>query len=256
MKPGLAKWLNERGRKCDRQGKVDRAIYYYKLATETAPNWSVPWYNLGLLTKYQGKWEESLHFNQRAVELDPQNEAGWWNLGIAATALSDWREARRAWKSYGIRGMEGEGEVRIGPLDACVRLDPNGAGEVVWGDRIDPARFVILNVPLPNSGRRFRDVVLHDGAQNGTRMRRDREIPVFDELGLWHKSEYSTFELELHIGDQAAEDDLVRTARENKFGIENWSSVRLICRECSVGNPGAHDHKPEPPPDGSRRFAR
>jgi hypothetical protein len=98
-----------------------------------------------------------------------------------------------------------------------------------------------LNIPLPESGYRFRDVVLHDGASTGTRTQGDRKYPVFDSLSLWQKSDYSTFEISVNIPDQPAEDRLVELCREKRFGIEDWSTVRMICAECSRGNPAPHD---------------
>jgi len=51
---------------------------------------------------------------------------------------------------------------------------------------------VILNVPLPEFRHRFRDIVLNDGAENGTCVVGGVQVPVFDELGVWRASEYST----------------------------------------------------------------
>ena len=98
------------------------------------------WYNAGLAAKYKGELTESLRCNQKAVELDPRNEAAWWNLGIAATALRNWPEARRAWRGFGIDVPPGDNEMRDAGQTACVRLNPSADGEVVWGERIDPAR--------------------------------------------------------------------------------------------------------------------
>ncbi len=109
-------------------------------------------YNLGFHAKYAGDWEKSLFHNQRAAELNPEDEATWWNLGIAATALHNWPEARRAWLACGVKLQPGEGEVAMPELMGCVRIDPSGRGEVVWGRRIDPARIRVLNVPFPFTG--------------------------------------------------------------------------------------------------------
>lgn len=243
MRRRIADWLNERGRTADNTGHADRARGLYRLASQFNPSWSTPFYNLGLLEKYAGRWEDSLRLNQRAAALNPDDEAAWWNLGIAATALRNWPEARRAWRGLGIDIPDGDGEVEMPVVAACVRLGPNGSGEVVWGDRIDPARIVLLNVPLPESGYRFHDIVLHDGASNGSRMRDGVEYPVFDALGLWQPSKYSTFAVRLNVPNMADQDRLVELCRERKIGIEDWSTVRMICAECSRGNPGPHDCK-------------
>lgn len=239
----IANRLNERGARASDRGASDRATRYYTWASKLDPEWSVPWYNLGLQSKYVGDWEASYRYNQRASSLNQDDEAAWWNLGIAATALSDWREARRAWARLGIDVPAGEGECEGPIFEACVRIDPAGCGEVVWGEPIDPARFIVLNVPLPESGRRFRDILLNDGAVNGTRLKNDVEVPVFDELAVWRPSQYSTFEVVLEGASNGAEAALIELCHEYELGIEDWSTIRLICAECSGGNLGPHDCK-------------
>ena len=255
MRRALAAWLNDRGSRSINSGNPTRGERFYKWASTIDPSWSVPWYNLGLSTKNNGRWQESLRCNQRALELNPTDEDAWWNLGIAATALRDWLEARRAWKGFGIDVDNEIGEVRTSSGTACVRLDPAGLGEVVWGQRLDPARMVILNVPLPESGHRFHDIVLNDGASNGTRVNQHgTEVPVFDELSIWEVSEYSTFRARLHIPGDSAEEQLTELCVVHEIGIEDWSTIRILCAKCSRGNPGPHDCEAEPLQDGSKRF--
>jgi tetratricopeptide (TPR) repeat protein len=240
----VANWLNERGRELSDRGKRAEAQKFYHWASYADPRWSIPWYNRGLQSKYLGKWEESLRCNQKAVLLDPSDQDAWWNLGIAATALRNWAEAARAWRSYGIELLQdANGEVTTPPAIACVRLDADGSGEVVWGERIDPARIVIVNVPLAESHHRFRDIVLNDGASNGTREWNGKTFPVFDELQIWQRSQFSTFRVSLNISSESAEARLLELSREPKIGLENWGTVRIICAECSRGNPGPHDCK-------------
>jgi hypothetical protein len=241
MRRALSEWLNEKGRQNGDAGRQADAGRYYKLASYVDSRWSVPWYNLGLLAKYRGDWTNSLRFNQRAAELNSADEATLWNLGIAATALHDWPEARRAWTACGVTLNEGSGEISMPRAAACVRLDPNGCGEVVWGERLDPARIVILNVPLVESKHRFRDIVLNDGASNGTRKRNNVEVPVFDALGIWQRSRYSTFRANLELPNEGAEEALTELCNSRSIGFEDWSSVRNICAECSRGNLEPHD---------------
>lgn len=201
------------------------------------PKWSSPWYNLGLQAKYRCEWRASLKFNGLAAALDPDDEASWWNLGIAATALEDWSQARRAWRGCGIELDDGLNEVSWRPGTACVRLNPDSSGEVVWGTRIDPARIQIRNVPLPNSGHRYYDVVLNDGAAEGTRKSGEREYPVFNELAVWKASNYSTFQASLLMDDLDAERHLTEICNESDIGLEDWTTVRIICAACSRGTP-------------------
>jgi hypothetical protein len=237
----IAETLNEIGNSASSRGMQTSAKLLYRFATVARPTWSNPWYNLGFQAKYRCEWEASARFNERAASLSPDDEASWWNLGIAATALGDWTQARRAWKGCGIEIGEGQGEVLMPPVTACVRLNPNSSGEVVWGTRIDPARIQIRNVPLPDSNRRYRDILLNDGAAEGSRKSGDYEYPVFNELAVWQPSSYSTFQSWLSTEDAEAEDHLIEACDESDIGFENWSTVRLICAACSRGSLEPHE---------------
>ena len=197
-------------------------------------------YNLGLAAKYRGEWEESLARNRRAAELNSEDEASLWNLGIAATALRDWSEARRAWLACGVTLLEGDGEPEIAECWGCVRLNPDSSGEVVWGKRIDPARIRVMNVPLPKADRRYGDIILNDGAEEGTRTSRGRDYPVFNELALWKRSNYSTYEVQVGTVSGEARESLRRLCEGADMAFEDWGTVRILCAQCSLGNPGAH----------------
>ncbi len=240
--PDAERW-NEAGRALADEGRPDEAASAYRSAIEAAPDWSVPWYNLALVHKYDGDWEAALSCNRRATELSPDDDGAWWNLGIAATALGRWGDARAAWRACGIDVPVGEGPIEMGLGMVPIRLAPTGAAEVVWCERLDPARAVIRNVPLPASGRRWGDLVLHDGAVNGYRKVGDREYGVFDELGLIEASAFQTFEILLEALTDADQERLVRGAEDLGAAAENWSrSIRYLCRQCSEGRPHAqHD---------------
>lgn len=212
-------------------------------------------YNLALEAKYEGNWPESLRLNQLANELRPGDEATLWNLAIAATALNKWNEARFAWRSLGIEVDSGSGEVFTPEQRACVRANPHGAADVVWGTRIDPARIRVENVPLPTSKRRYRDILINDGAQEGTRISNGEEYPVFDELGIWRVSRHSTFQVQLTMPSTTAMDSLETICRENDVWVEDWSTVRILCNACSRGNPGEHVCTSKPPLEGRFGFA-
>ena len=218
---------------------------FYHAAASMDRGWSSPLFNLGLEAKRLGQWKQSLAFNQRAAQLNPEDEAAWWNLGIAATALHNWREARRAWRAFGIELPKDDdnedAEFLMDSGTCCVRLNPEDHGEVVWARRIDPARAMITSIPLIESNHRFRDIVLNDGAPNGTRNRNGREVSVFDELELWEPSQYSTFGVALTIPDESAMETLVELAVQQEMNLEDWSTVRMICAQCSKGNPGPHE---------------
>lgn len=245
-KAGKASALNELGRQRDDDGDPDGALQAYAQASAIHPYWASPWYNAGLIHKYRGDWAASLQANARAVQCEPGNQGAVWNLGIAATALGDWATARRAWRQFGIAVPDGDG-----PVDYFVGLTPirvhgDEATEVVWADRIDPARAILRNVPTPACGHRYGDLVLHDGAPNGYRLRGEREVPVFDALELIAPSAYATCEVSVEgVGAQDIE-ALVECLKAVDAFAENWTdSMQVLCRACSEGRPhgeGQHNH--------------
>jgi tetratricopeptide (TPR) repeat protein len=238
---------NERGNDLEEAGRTEEAAREYQRASEIDPQWAAPHYNLGLIYKYAGDWQRSLECNRRAAELAPSDEASLWNLGIAATALADWAEARRAWRACGIAIPPGDGPIDFPCGSNPIRLHPDGSPEVVWSRRLDPARARLQNIPFAESGFRWGDVVLNDGAPNGYRMLRDKEVPVFDCLALLRPSPYSTFIAKADAPSEAA-DALAEIAAARELAAEDWNtSIEILCKACSEGRPhGRHDHTPAP----------
>jgi tetratricopeptide (TPR) repeat protein len=257
-KAGLALRANERGIQLHDEGEDELALACYREALNFRPDWATPWYNIGLLHKYRCEWRESLDANLEAVRLDPSSQGAIWNAGIAATALGDWARARSAWKQYGIDIGEGDGPVDY-PIGATpVRVAVDGEPEVIWTRRIDPARAVIESVPLAASGRRYGDLLLHDGAPNGYRKIGDREKAVFDELQVLKASGYSTFEVVVEDATSADLDDLYARYQSDSVVMENWSeTLHTLCKACSEGRPfadGGHNHDEPARDDGSWRL--
>lgn len=247
--------INTYANRLDQRGDRARALDWYRQAAQADPGWAAPWFNIGLLHKYQGQWAQSLQANREALQRDRDHQGACWNLGIAATALRDWPAAREAWRQYGIPLPEGEGPIEIVGGNAPIRVDPAGAAEVVWCDRLDPARARIRNVPLPASGRRYADIVLHDGAGNGVRRVGEREFLVFDELELWQASAYSTFEAWVQTPAPELLATLAERIHRGGDQIEDWTQcVRYLCTACSQADPdGEHDH-PLPNDHGDARW--
>jgi tetratricopeptide (TPR) repeat protein len=165
-------------------------------------------YNIGLIYKYRREWSESLRYNRLAAELRADDEATNWNIGIAATALREWRTARQAWKRVGIKVEENDEPV-VGKFGYTpVRL--NGFGnadslaEVVWAHRLSPVTARIANIPTPEARFRFGDVVLHDGAETGTRLYAPGdERSVFNVFELFEPSAYVTFDVKLFVPEKS-----------------------------------------------------
>ena len=229
----------------------ETALALYRRVLELDPDRRAAHYDIGLIHKYRGEWADSLRSNRRAVDLDPGEESANWNLAIAATALRDWAEARAAWARLGIE-IPGD----AGPIEADfgitpVRLNPDDHAEVIWARRICPVRARLENIPLADSGFRWGDVVLHDGAPVGTRVANGRDYSVFNELELFEAAGNGTFEAEVRADDDATLQALEEALDAAGCGVENWTqSLRTLCRKCSEGVPHEHhgdDHAAEAP---------
>lgn len=225
--------LNTLGNDLSDAGRYAEAENAYRRAADAAPDWFAPWFNLGLMCKFSGRWQESLDYNQRALACDATFDGAWWNLGIAATALGNWTLARRAWEACG-----------------C----PDGNGEVVWCDRLDPARALIRNVPTVASGFREGDIVLHDGEPKGTRQLNGETVSVFNALQLLERSPRNTFEARVRAEAQDDIDALENVGQASGVVIADWSrSIHNICKACSEGSAHEKHIYEEPPWDPQHR---
>jgi hypothetical protein len=223
-----ARRANRRAGKLRDKGDCPAAIEHYRRAMELDPSFSAPFYNLGLIHKYRAEWQASFEATFRATELSPKDQRSWWNLGIAATALGRWDVARQAWRRAGLEVPEGEGPLDLPCGYNPIRLDPAGAGETVWSQRLDPARARLSKIPLADYC--YGDVVLHDGAPVGYRELDGREVPVFNCLGLLEPSQLSTWCVEISLdvgklvdGGVAPFHELQRLAEARGLAAEDWS---------------------------------
>lgn len=236
-----AQKLHDQGQSFSDEGNDEEAIRAYLKAIELDPNKSVSFYNIGLIYKYQGEWEKSLKYNAKAYELDPEDDAARWNLAIAATALHKWDVARSAWKDNGIdiEGYSGPINMNFGMTP--IRLNPDDSGEVVWATRIDPIRAKIDSIPYKESGFKYGDTVLHDGAAVGSREVGEIEYPVFNALELFEASSFKTVIASVVITSDENLKILDDMFSQTKHEFEDWTSnIRAICRQCSEGKP--HEH--------------
>ena len=225
-------------------GELAQAAEYFAELVKHFPDDSDYHYMQGLTAKNRMDWPSALRANLRAIECaDGFAEGAHWNAAIAATALHDWHTARRMWAACGIGIPEGEGEIRADFGIAVIRLNPWADGETVYARRIDPVRARIINVPLPESGWRFGDIALHDGAPTGTRPSPDGqgEVHVFNAFERWRPSETPTHTAFVRSPVAADAQALAALLNEHGWHSEDWTqSLRYICLRCSYGIP--HEH--------------
>jgi tetratricopeptide (TPR) repeat protein len=213
---------------------LEQAEACYRRALELDQDFHVAWFDLGLVHKRRRDWAQCLACNKRATETtsEQKGEPSYWNAGIAATALHDWPSARWAWRGYGLSISDGDGPISENFGTAAVRVAETAT---LWGQRIDPARIRVMSVPMPETGARCGDVILHDGAPNGTRVANGREYHVFDAIERWSASEVPTIELVVRAPESAI-DDLLSLLDSHGVTAENWSAnVLNLCRACSEG---------------------
>lgn len=194
------------------------------------------WYDAALAHKFLRNWPKAYELGREAAARAPRGEGdpAYWNLGIAATIQRDWTVARDAWTGFGIELPDGEGpiEAEFGP--ACVRLDTDGSREVVWIQRLCPTRGKVVNVPV-TGGRRYGEIVVHDGEPKGHRIFGGVEVPVFDELLLFEPSELPTLEVTVAAADIDDLKALLTLFTDHALGAEPAGAVRTLCACCSEG---------------------
>jgi tetratricopeptide (TPR) repeat protein len=227
------------------------AIPHYEKAVSLAPDWYAPHMNLGIACKHNADWARSLPASLRALELDPERagSGALWNAGVAATALGDWTRARWAWSQLGIKLPAGDGpiDMNIGITPIRVSCDKNP--EVLWCHRLDPARARVESIPTPESDRRYRDLLLHDGEPMGKRRYGERELSVFNELAVLERSPFQTWRVDLVAPSEAEVSELFRAVAEGgDAALEDWTaSLEILCKQCSEGVPHEHVARPEAP---------
>ena len=198
-------------------------------------------YMQGLVCKYLRDWPASLHHNLRSLALRTEaDDASGWNAAIAATAIGDWAEAQRQWAACGIDIPETGSGIGIGATFgvASLRLNAWAQSETVFGQRIDPVRARLINVPLPDSGYRYGDIVLHDGAATGQRRFHQSMVPVFNALQRLETSEFQTFAVFASCPRSEDVDALLETRVPGIAFIEDWTeNTAQVCLRCSYGAP-------------------
>ena len=224
-------------------GELTQAAEYFAKLVKRCPDDRAYHDMQGLTAKNRLDWHTALAADLRAIECaEAFDEAAHWNAAIAATALHDWHTARRMWAACGIPIPEGEGEIRADFGIAAIRLNPWADGETVYACRIDPVRARIINVPLPESGWRFGDIALHDGAPTGTRDDgQGGEVHVFNAFECWRPSETPTHTAFVRCPAAADAHALTELLEQHGWTAEDWThSLHYLCLRCSYGIP--HEH--------------
>ena len=204
-------------------GDVYHAVKLYKKIIREAPDHVPPYRQLANLYKRRQEWKPCYYYAQCVLDRAPEDLEIWRTLGIVATARSDWMLARQAWNKFGynFREINVELDLEMGGIAIC--LNPETKPEIVWAQRIDPARARIISVPQPSSGLRHKDIVLVDHEIGGHRIVGRKRVPIYPALGVWKKSTYTTYSILLEVDSLEQLDILSDLCRERGLGFDNWS---------------------------------
>jgi hypothetical protein len=195
------------------------------------------WYDAALARKFLRDWPEAYRLGRHAAAHASTGgqDPAFWNLGIAATIMRDWATARAAWEGFGITLPAGDGPIDGNFGVACVRLACRESQEVVWVRRLCPTRARVVSVPF-DTGRRYGEVVVHDGEPKGDRVVGERTYRVFDELELFEPSQIPTLTVTVTVADPADLQALNDLFDADGFGFEPLASGQMLCRCCSEGS--------------------
>jgi hypothetical protein len=205
---------------------------------------------LALAHKYRREWRESIDWNLQAIAVAKPGtplEAEHWNIAIAASALGQWALAREHWITAGVDVAPGDAPMEEDNGIVSVRLNAWSSGETLFARRVGIARARLLNIPLPDSGYRFGDLVLVDGAMTGERRHGEGTVPVLNALQRLAPSDFQTFEVWVDCAAALDADALEDASADGIACIEDWSRSMIdFCTKCSYGLPHAHaEHEPD-----------
>ncbi len=196
------------------------AIKVWKLLLKHFPEDGDAFLRLGRIYKERKEWKPALHYLKKGLSLVPEDQNAWWDVGIASTALGKKKLARIIWNKF---GWNAEHPLTGGLIS--IRSQWRDGYELLWGRRMSPALAIIGSVPWPDSDLRFRDQVLVDGRPSGWQVVDRKKYPVFDEIGLFRRSDYMTWSCRLSSGEVDHLDLLERLCRESGMGFENWTNT-------------------------------
>ncbi len=213
------------------------------------PDGAALWFDAALVQKFRRDWPQAYALGKEAAARARrgQEDPAFWNLGIAATILRDWATARDAWNGYGVELPDGDGEIVEDFGMTAIRIATPDGQEVVWAERLCPARARVLSVPF-DPARRFGEVVVHDGAPNGERVVDGRRYPVFDELARFEESDLATLSVTVTAAAPDDVDALLSAFQERDLGAEVLGSGVLLCKCCSQSSHPVQRSLPEAGP--------
>lgn len=76
----------------------DKALPYFKRATDADPNYAEAWAQIGFCNEMLGHHEEAIKASKQAIRLKPDSAESFFNLGLAYAYLSQYKDSADAYK--------------------------------------------------------------------------------------------------------------------------------------------------------------
>ncbi|MEZ4984121.1 MAG: hypothetical protein R2795_03635 [Saprospiraceae bacterium] len=222
------KQLFEEARRYEELGDVYHAVKLFKRVIKLAPDWMPPYQSLGRIYHQRREWKPSFHYNKKTIALAPSDKDAWWMMGMAAAALKKEGVARSVWSKFGV--------LPIAKTPEGLQLTYHGTFEILWMQALDPAKAVVLSIPHPDSGFRYRDQVYYDRRPVGYHIVDKKRIPVYAEMGWVKHSPFQTFSCLLHTVTPEQLLQLEKLCYHAGLGFEIWSNA---ARGMVLKNPNA-----------------
>lgn len=222
------KQLFEEARRYEELGDVYHATKLYKRVIKLAPDWVDAYAALGSIYFWRKEWKPCFHYCKKAVAIQPDLRDSWWQLGMAAYALKKPRLARSVWAKFGM--------LEIARQPEGLRLVYNNTFEILWMQAVNASAARIMSIPHPDSGFRFRDLVLYNRQLIGHHIVAQKRVPVYDEMGVFKRSPYDTYSCLIHHVTEEQIKQLEKLCYDARLGFEVWSNA---ARGMVVDNPQA-----------------
>lgn len=216
--------LYEEALRYDKVGDVYTAVKLLKKVIRLVPEWPDAFVALGHIYHRRREWKPAFHYFKKAVALDADDRESWWKLSIAATSLKRFGVATSIWAKFGLD------KIRLDqPVNLEIKTDKGY--EILWMQALDAARGRILSIPHPQSGLRFRDMMLYNRrVVVGSNIHNRRRVSVYPSLGCLKQSPYRTFSCLLHTSSEEAVRRLEQLCFDAGLGFEVWSNATRTTR--------------------------
>lgn len=217
--------LYEEALRYDKVGDVYTAVKLLKKVIRYAPDWPEAYAALGRIYHRRKEWKPTFHYCSKAVALNTDDRDSWWILGLAAVGLNRLGVAASVWAKFAFVDIR---------LDRPVNLElkSDKGYEIIWMQALDAGRGRILSIPHPQSGLRFRDLMLYDRRNVvGSNIHNRRRVAVYPAVDRLKKSPYLTFSCLLHTSGESAIKQLEQLCFDAGLGFEVWSNATRTTRK-------------------------